>query len=65
MDNNTCKYELYIPDVGICCAAYSRSKRKDGLEWMHFPKCMDEKCPLKHPELLEGAILEDNDGISE
>lgn len=52
------KYKLRIPGVGVCCEAYYKSKRNDGLEWMHFPFCSEENCPLKHPELLEGAILE-------
>ncbi|MBO5711409.1 MAG: hypothetical protein J6R47_01090 [Acholeplasmatales bacterium] len=55
---NNCPFELYIPDVGICCKAYYESKRSDGKEWCHFPRCYDDKCPLKHPELLEGAKLE-------
>lgn len=54
----TCKYNLDIPGVGMCCDAYSQSKRKDGLHWAHYPFCATENCPLKHPELLESAILE-------
>ena len=53
-----CSYELYIPDVGICCRAYYESKRPDGKLWCHFPKCAEINCPLLHAELLEGAKLE-------
>jgi hypothetical protein len=56
-----CRYSLEIPTVGLCCEAYYLSKRKDGKEWMHFPFCSEENCPLKHPELLEGATLEDEE----
>lgn len=54
-----CKYQFEIPDMGMHCGAYYHSERPDGLCWMNFPKCSEEKCPLKHPELLEGAILKD------
>ena len=58
MDN--CKYELIFPNDGIVhCDAYSQSKRPDGYYWAHYPYCKDENCPLKHPDLLEGAILQD------
>ena len=53
-----CKYHLKIPTVGLCCEAYYKSKRSDGREWMHFPFCEDKNCPLKHPDLLNGATLE-------
>lgn len=53
-----CKYHIEIPTVGLCCEAYYKSKRNDGKEWMHFPFCTEENCPLKHSELLEGATLE-------
>lgn len=52
------KYTNIVPGIGICCAAYYQSKRKDGLTWMHFPKCKEENCPLRHPELLGNATLE-------
>ena len=55
-----CKYCLYsrIPHFsGYYCFAYSKSERPDKKFWAHFPKCLSENCPLKHPELLEGAIL--------
>lgn len=61
-----CRYKMKIdfPELGIVslvnrtlCNAYHSSKRQDGLEWGHFPKCCHEKCPLENPELLEGAIL--------
>ena len=55
-----CKYHLAIPTVGLCCEAYYKSKRNDGREWMHFPFCEDQNCPLKHPDLLHGATLETN-----
>jgi len=59
-----CKYEMPFPDKPppfdgkIHCDAYSESKRKDGLHWAHYPECKEENCPLIHPELLEGAVLE-------
>jgi hypothetical protein len=56
-DENNCEYHLEIPTVGLCCNAYYKSKRNDGKEWMHFPFCNKENCPLEHPELLEGATL--------
>jgi hypothetical protein len=37
---------------------YSCSKRPDGKWWAHFPKCSEEECPFKHPELLEGAVFD-------
>ena len=57
-ETENCKYHLEIPAVGLCCEAYYKSKRNDGKEWMHFPHCNEENCPLKHSELLEGATLE-------
>jgi hypothetical protein len=56
MDN--CKYILNIPNIGTCCVAYSKSKRKDGFHWAHYPNCKLENCPLLHPELLDDAVLE-------
>ena len=56
-----CKYRMFIPNVGTCCGAYAESKRKDGKYWAHFPICTDENCPLVHPGLLEGAILENEE----
>lgn len=60
-----CKYHLDIPTVGLCCEAYYKAKRKDNREWMHFPFCSEENCPLKHPELLKGATLEEEDKANE
>ena len=62
-----CKYKLVIPsDVieltgykGPLCKAYSKSKRPDGRHWAHYPECKMENCPLQHPELLNGATLEE------
>ena len=56
-----CKHNITIPTIGVCCGAYYKSKRKDKKEWLHFPICKDENCPLAHPELLEGATLESED----
>ena len=56
-DEKFCEHNLEIPTVGLCCGAYHKSKRNDGKEWMHFPFCNPENCPLEHPELLEGATL--------
>lgn len=57
---NACKYHLTIPRVGLCCEAYYKSKDSKGREhsWFHFPFCSEENCPLKHPELLQGRVLE-------
>ena len=52
-----CKYQMTIPAIGIHCKAYYESIRPDGRGWMHFPACNETNCPLIHPELLEGAIL--------
>lgn len=56
----TCKYHIEIPNVGLCCEAYYKSKNAKGKQfaWFHFPFCSDDDCPLKHPELLNGATLE-------
>ena len=53
-----CKYNIVIPQIGVCCRAYYESESKDGRKWMHFPLCNEETCPLKHPELLGGAKLD-------
>ena len=56
-----CKYCTFISEVykGECvCGAYSKSKRPDGKWWAHFPQCNGANCPLKHPELLDGAKLD-------
>ena len=60
MDMN-CKYNMTIPNVGVCCKAYYESIRPDGKGWMHFPACMEVNCPLIHSELLDGAKLESED----
>ena len=61
-----CKYTLNVPVCHahgplILCDAYSQSKRPDGYHWANWPTCEDKNCPLKHPKLLEGAILEDKE----
>lgn len=61
MEKMKCKYEMFVPDVGICCNAYFKSVREDGKGWTHFPICTEKNCPLIHSELLEGAILESED----
>ena len=54
-----CKYiQIFHNDKACRCMAYSKSERKDGLFWAHFPICCDENCPLKNPDLLEGAVLD-------
>lgn len=61
---NYCQYVMNVPAIdGIhpemtLCGAYSKSKRPDGRWWAHFPECSEAKCPLIHPELLEGAMLD-------
>lgn len=48
------------------CKAYNMSKRPDDNIWCHFPICSDKNCPLKHPELLEGATFKyDSDSVDE
>lgn len=61
-----CRYQLAIRNVGLCCEAYYKSKPpKAGMwrNWFHFPFCSEENCPLKHPELLEGATLESEEAM--
>ena len=54
-----CKYCTYLTYTGYChCSAYSKSKHPSGKWWAHFPKCRGTNCPLKHPELLDGAKLD-------
>ena len=62
MDFNTInpckdKYRFEIPNIGICCKAYSESKRIDGKYWIHYPFCKIKNCPIIYPKLLEGAEL--------
>lgn len=52
-----CEFSLDIPNIGVCCGAYSKSKRADGLHWSHYPVCEIENCPLANLDLLEGAKL--------
>ena len=44
-----------------CCNVYSYSKRPDGKWWAHWPECSSENCPFEHPELLEGAIFDEEE----
>ena len=65
-----CKYKLIVPAVPtihVCqgaqtlCGAYSESTPPKGARWKHwahYPLCEERNCPLKHPELLDGATLE-------
>ena len=56
-----CEYFFPIPNVGVCCKAYSESKPSSTNKWRHwahYPSCTEENCPLKRTELLEGRILE-------
>ena len=53
-----CRYQTTIPAVGLCCGAYYASTTPDKRKWMHFPFCDELYCPLRHPELLDGATLE-------
>lgn len=52
-----CKFQFIIPSVGVCCDAYSSSKRPDGRHWSHYPECDYKHCPIGNPELLEGSTL--------
>lgn len=53
-----CEYSFEFPCNGPSCMVYLFSKRPDGRLWAHCPTCSSEKCPLEHPELLEGAIFD-------
>ena len=52
-----CEYSFEITNVGMCCGAYSKSKRIDGKHWSHYPICEIKNCPLVYPDLFEGAEL--------
>lgn len=55
-----CIYSVILPlDMEVCCNVYSYSKRPDGKWWAHWPKCSSENCPFEYPELLEGAIFDE------
>ena len=56
-----CKYAIEFSGMELHCMVYSYSKRPDNKFWAHFPDCSDEKCPLKHPELLEGATFDEEE----
>lgn len=56
-----CKYAIEFPGMGLHCMVYSYSKRPDNKWWAHFPECSKEKCPLEHPELLEGAVFDEEE----
>ena len=56
-----CKYVIEFPGMGLHCMAYSYSKRPDNKWWAHFPECSKESCPLEHPELLEGAVFDEEE----
>ena len=65
-----CKYVLTVPkcpahkDGLNLCGAYSASKPTTENKWIHwanYPECTEKNCPLKHPELLNGATLETED----
>ena len=58
-----CNYSITLPNVGACCDVYSNSKRPDNKWWTHWPKCAEVNCPLKHPELLEGAIFDEKERL--
>ena len=56
-----CKYKITTPDGKEICSAYSKSKRKDKLIWLHYPDCENKNCPLEHVELLKGTTLTTSD----
>lgn len=56
-----CKYAIEFPRMGLHCMVYSYSKRPDNKWWAHFPECSKESCPLEHPELLEGAVFDEEE----
>lgn len=56
-----CQFKLHggmikggIVENTILCDYYYHVKRKDGLTWLHFPKCNCDNCPKLKPDLLEG-----------
>jgi len=53
-----CNYHIELPNIGLCCNAYSQSKRNDGKHWSHYPLCNAKDCPKLYPELLKDAELE-------
>lgn len=58
---DVCQYFFPLPRFGMCCKAYSESKptkENTWKHWAHYPKCSEENCPLRHPELLEGRTLD-------
>ena len=48
--------EFKYPNRTVC-GAYADAKRADGKLWQYYPKCEDKNCPLRYPELLDGATL--------
>lgn len=54
---SACKYPFEIPGIGMCCDAYSQSKRPDGRHWANYPECEAKNCPRLYPELLGDAKL--------
>ena len=56
-----CIYSIVLPNAGPCCNVYSCSKRPDNKWWAHWPKCSKENCPFEHPELLEGAVFDEEE----
>ena len=58
----SCLYKLPFPDGTIHCDAYYSSECGGKKHWWaHFPVCNDKNCPIKHPELLQGAKLEEHE----
>lgn len=57
----SCKYAIEFPGMGLHCMVYAHSKRPDNKFWAHFPECSKENCPLENPELLEGAVFDEED----
>ena len=58
-----CIYKHELPVSGDWCWAYWSSDRPDGRLWCHWPICSKENCPIKHPELLEGAKLSESEDM--
>lgn len=56
----TCKFLFPFPDSSMHCNAYYESSVNGKKHfWAHFPRYEPSKCPVRHPELLKGAVLDD------
>lgn len=54
-----CKWHIELPGHGICCDAYYHARDEQGGRYANFPVCECRNCPLKHPELLKGYVIQE------